>query len=385
MVADATVAPVEMTERPARGLQVRSWLARRSEAFLIPVGAALAGFALFGLLLAALGKSPIQFVDIVYRGGFGSSFALGNSLQRAAPLLFAALCVALPARLGLVVIGGEGAIVLGGLAAAAAAQPLAALPPIPAVALMALAAAAVGAAWIGAVGFLQAYRGVNATISSLLLSYIAIALSNHLIEGALRDPASLNKPATLPVGDAFMLGPMPGIGVHWGLGIGVLACLAASVLMDRTTLGFSARIAGGNVRAAQIQGLPVGRLIVGFTALGGAFAALAGFFEVVAVQGTANGTLAAGYGYTGILVAFLARQNPLAIMPVAFLLGGIEASSGLIQRRMQLPDATVLVLEGLLFLVVLASETLYGRLHVFSPHLWATKRAAAALPAGAAA
>ena len=383
MVADAAVAPVEVIERPSRGLQVRAWLARRSEAFLIPVGAALAGFVLFGLFLAALGKSPLQFVDIVYRGGFGSPFALGNSLQRAAPLLFAALCVALPARLGLVVIGGEGAIVLGGLGAAAAAQPLAALPPALAIPLMALAAALVGAVWIGAVGFLQAYRGVNATIASLLLSYIAIALSNHLIEGWLRDPASLNKPSTLPVGDAFMLAPMPGIGVHWGLGVGVLSCLVAYVLMDRTTLGFAARIAGGNVRAAQIQGLPVGRLIVGFTALGGAFAALAGFFEVVAVQGTANGTLAAGYGYTGILVAFLARQNPIAIMPVAFLLGGIEASSGLIQRRMQLPDATVLVLEGLLFLVVLASETLYGRLHLFSPHLWATKRAAAALPAGA--
>ncbi len=173
-----------------------------------------------------------------------------------------------------------------------------------------------------------------------------------------------------------MLGPMPVIGVHWGLGCGILACVIAYVLMDRTTLGFAARIAGGNVRAAQIQGLPVGRLIVGFTALGGAFAALAGYFEVAAVQGNANGTLAAGYGYTGILVAFLARQNPLAIMPVAFLLGGIEASSGLIQRRMQLPDATVLVLEGLLFLVVLLSETLYGRFKPFNPHLWAQKREA---------
>ncbi|MCJ2014721.1 ABC transporter permease [Methylobacterium sp. J-076] len=366
-----------MPEAPS-ALAVRAWLARRLEALAIPVGAALVGFLLFGLFLAALGKSPLQLIDIVWRGGFGSPFALGNSLQRAAPLLFAALCVALPARLGLVVIGGEGAIVLGGLAAAAAAQPLAGLPAPLAVPLMAGAAMLAGAVWIGAVGWLQAYRNVNATISSLLLSYIAIALANHLIEGPLRDPASLNKPSTLPVGDAFMLGPMPVVGVHWGLGCGILACLVAYVLMDRTTLGFAARIAGGNVRAAQIQGLPVGRLIVGFTALGGAFAALAGYFEVAAVQGNANGTLVAGYGYTGILVAFLARQNPIAIMPVAFLLGGIEASSGLIQRRMQLPDATVLVLEGLLFLIVLLSETLYGRFKLFNPHLWAAKRAEAA-------
>ena len=87
-------------------------------------------------------------------------------------------------------------------------------------------------------------------------------------------------------------------------------------------------------------------LIVGFTALGGAFAGLAGMIEVAAVQGNANASLAAGYGYTGILVAFLARHNPLAIIPVAILLGGIDASGGLIQRRMDLPDATVLVLQG---------------------------------------
>jgi general nucleoside transport system permease protein len=268
--------------------------------------------------------------------------------------------------------------VLGGLAAAVAAPPLAGLPAPVVVAAMALAAGLVGAAWIGLVGALQAYRGVNATISSLLLSYIAIALANHLIEGPFRDPTSLNKPSTLPVGEAHMLGPIPGLGVHWGLAAGVAACLAAWLLMERTTLGFAARIAGGNVRAAQIQGLPVGRLVVGFTALGGACAALAGFFEVAAVQGNANATLAAGYGFTGILVAFLARHNPLAIPPLALALGGLEASSGLIQRRMHLPDASILVLEGLLFLCVLISETAYGRFKPFSPHLWNAKRARAA-------
>lgn len=379
MIADA--APSGMAgagKRPSPVIQALAWLARRAEAVAIPLGAVLAGLALFSLFLLALGKSPAALVDLVWRGGFGSAFALQNSLQRAAPLLFAALCVALPARLGLVVIGGEGAIVLGGLAAAVMAPPLAGLPAPLVIATMALAAMLMGAVWIGAVGALKAYRGVDATIASLLLSYIAIALANHLIEGPLRDPTSLNKPSTLPVGEANMLGAMPGVGVHWGLGVGILACLAAWLLMERTTLGFSARIAGGNVRAAQIQGLPVRRLIVGFTALGGATAALAGFFEVAAVQGTANATLAAGYGFTGILIAFLARHNPLAIPPVALALGGLEASSGLIQRRMQLPDATILVLEGLLFLCLLVGETAYGRFKIFSPHLWSSKKAAAA-------
>src|SRR5690606_30929350 len=116
---------------------------------------------------------------------------------------------------------------------------------------------------------------------------------------------------------------MPGMDVHWGLAVGVLGCILAFVLIERTSWGFAARIAGGNVRAAQIQGLPVGTLIIAFCAIAGGFAGLAGAIEVAAVHGSANGSLAAGYGYVGILVAFLARQQPLAIIPVALLLGGI--------------------------------------------------------------
>ena len=100
--------------------------------------------------------------------------------------------------------------------------------------------------------------------------------------------------------------------------------------------------------------------------IAGACAGLAGFFEVAAIHGRANASLAAGYGFTGILVSFLARHNPLAIIPVAIMFGGIAASGGLIQRRMDLPDATVLVLQGFIFVILLVSETLYGRFKIFS-------------------
>ena len=121
----------------------------------------------------------------------------------------------------------------------------------------------------------------------------------------------------------------------------------------------------GNARAAQAQGLPVGHLMVICCALAGTCAGLAGFFEVAAIQGRANASLAAGYGFTGILVALLARHNTIAIVFVAIMFGGIVASGGLIQRRMGLPDATVLVLQGLTFVVLLISETLYGRFAIF--------------------
>jgi simple sugar transport system permease protein len=353
------------------------WLARRAEPFVIGLGAILAGLALFSLFILAVGKSPVDLFRLMFTGGFGSWFSIQNSLSRAAPLLLTGLCVALPARLGLTIIGGEGAVVLGGVAAAAAALPfVGTLSPGVVLVLMGLGAMLAGGIWIGLAGFLRHYRGVNETISSLLLAYIAIALMNQFVEGPLRDPASLNKPSTTPLPADYMMGNIPGMDVNWGLVIGIVACILSSILIEATRFGFAARVAGGNVRAAQIQGLPVGLLITSFTAIAGAFAGLAGMIEVAAVQGSANASLAAGYGYTGILVAFLARHNPLAIIPVAILLGGIDASGGLIQRRMGLPDATVLVLQGTLFVVILFCETLYGRFRISNPDLWARNRKA---------
>lgn len=367
-------------ELPARGMgpivgrSLIAAMARNAEPFVLSLGALLAGFAAFALFLMLLGKSPVEFYGLVVKAGFGTAFSWQNTLSRTAPLLLAALCVALPARLGLVVIGGEGAIVLGGVAAGATGLLFApGLAPLGMLA-MAAAGAGVGALWIGLVGYMRFKRGVNETIASLLLAYIAIALMNHMVEGPLRDPASLNKPSTAPLDPALRLGDLPGMDVHWGLAVGIVACVISWVLIEQTRFGFAARIVGGNARAAAIQGLPVGRLMVGFTALAGGFAGLAGMIEVAAVHGSANGSLASGYGYTGILVAFLARHNPLAIIPVAILLAGFEASSGLIQRRMDLPDATVLVLQGFVFISLLLSETLYGRFKLFTPERWAEMR-----------
>ena len=359
---------------PTRGAVAgRDWsdlsirIRRGAEYVAIPLLALAASALLFSMFLLALGKSPLQFFDLVWRGGFGSAFSLQNTLQRSAPLILTALAVAVPARIGLVMIGGEGALVLGGFAAAALAIPLvlSKAPPLATHLLMAIFAAGVGAVWVGIVGYLRHARGVNETISSLLLTYIGIAIMNFFVEGALRDLTNPNKPSTMPLGDAYMVGKLPGTDVHWGLAAGVLLAILLHVLLARTTFGFAVRVAGGNPRAALAQGLPVGKLIVTCCMIAGACAGLAGFFEVAAIQGRANASLVAGYGFTGILVAFLARHNPIAIIPVAILFGGIVASGGLVQRRMNLPDATVLVLQGLTFVVLLVSETLYGRFSIF--------------------
>jgi len=353
---------------PAAGSDSLDRLRVNSEYVVIPLFALLVAAALFAVFLLAIGKSPVDFISYVWRGGFGTAFSFQNTLQRSAPLILTALAVAIPARIGLIMIGGEGALVLGGFAAGALAIPLVGhTPPIVTLVLMAIFAMIVGAFWVGFSGFLRYARGVNETISSLLLTYIGIAIMNFFVEGALRDLSNPNKPSTMPIGDAYMVGKIPGTQVHWGFAYGLALCVGLYFLMSRTTFGFAARVTGGNFRAALAQGLPVGRLIVASTAIAGACAGLAGFFEVAAIQGRANASLAAGYGFTGILVSFLARHNPLVIPAVAILLGGLVASGGLIQRRMDLPDATVLVLQGLIFVVLLTSETLYGRFAIFRP------------------
>ena len=324
--------------------------------WLVPVGSILAGLFAFGVFVALIGRNPVEVYATILDGGFASTFAWNNTLLRAAPLILTGLAVAIPAQAGLVVIGGEGALALGALAASAVAVPL--LPWVGggALAAGAIAAMAAGAVWFALAGVFRARRGLNETITSLLLSYIAIAVFNHVVEGPLRDPASLNKPSTLPLPEAAMLGPMPGVDVHWGFGIGVLACVLAQVLLSRSTHGFSLRVVGGNARAAAMVGLPVGALIVAACAAGGAAVGLAGALEVMAVHGAAHASVLAGYGTTGILVAFMARQQPLAIVPVAILMGGISAAGSLLQRRLDLPDATTMVLQGLLFVAILAGD-----------------------------
>jgi ABC-type uncharacterized transport system permease subunit len=336
-------------------------LRRAATATAIPLGALAASAVAFGVIVFALGSDPVSVYRLIYIGGFGSGFAWQNTLQRVAPLLLTALCAALPAQLGLAVIGGEGAFVMGGLAGAEAAIAAARAPAWLDIAAMLVGGMLAGALVVGLAGLLRAWRGVSETISSLLINYMAIAVFNQLVEGPLRDPADLNRASTYPVPEQATIGEIPGLDVHWGLAVGVVACILAWIFVSRTTAGFAMRIVGGNARAALGIGLPVGSLIVWACAAGGAAAGLAGCIETAAVYERANTSLIAGYGFSGILISFIARHNPLTIIPAAILFGGIGASGGLIQRRLGLPDAAVTVLQGCTFLAVLMAETFRDR------------------------
>jgi simple sugar transport system permease protein len=367
MTTVPSTLPQSAIARPAKAKQnLLDWRGMLDSA-VVPVAALMLTCVIFSVFVLAVGHNPLEVWSLLYQGAFSNAFSWQNTLQRAAPLILTGLAVALPAQVGLVLIGSEGALVLGALAAAMTVQLFGGAAGFAVQTAMLLAGVAVGGAWASISGWLKSARNVNETISSLLLSYIGIALFNHLVEGPLRDPESLNKPSTKPIGDANAIGNIPGLDVHWGLVIGIVVAIAAYIFIRKTTGGFAARVVGGNQRTAQMVGIPVGKWMVTMCGLGGAAAGLAGAIEVGAVHGAAHAGIIAGYGNAGILIAFIARQNALAVVPVAILFGGINAAGGLLQRRLDMPDATVLVLQGIAFVCILALETLNNR-KFFSRH-----------------
>lgn len=360
-------------------LSSASWR-KTAEAIAIPLGALVVSLVLFGVFCALSGQKPFAVYALIYRAAFGNWRSFQGTLLRAAPLMLTALCTALPARLGLMIIGNEGALVMGGLAAgimglllsfgsvtptSAQLQQISSLPPGFVLLGMALAGMVAGGIWIGIAGALRHYRAVNETISSLLMNYIAIAVMNQLVGSIIKDPSETIKASSFAIPNLNRLPSLPATRIHYGLLYGIIACVVAYILIRHTTFGFAARTAGGNVRAARIAGLPVGKLTIIICFLAGSCAGLAGMAEVAAVHGRVNESLVAGYGYTGILVAFVARYNPIACTLVAVLLGGIISSGGALQRNLGMPDATVLVFQGLVFLVILYSDSLYGRFKIF--------------------
>ena len=329
----------------------------------LPAGAMLAALLLFGVLVWFAGVSPLDVWLILFKGAFGDWFSWQNTLQRAAPLMLTALCVAIPARAGLVIIGGEGALVLGGLAGAALPYAMPLPGNLAGTVIVCAAGAAAGGLWIALAGWLRQYRGINETISSLLLAYVAIGLFKHFVEGPLRDPASLNKPSTAcPRPKACASAALP---ARTCTGASCWASWPASALglwLRWTPGGFAVRVVGGNPRAAQLVGLPATRLILLACAAGRrlrrAWPAPSRWRRCTAAPTPRSSRAMA-------MPASWCRSwrgtTRWRIIPVAILFGGFGAAGSLLQRRLGLPDASVLVLQGIAFVLILASEALRGK------------------------
>jgi simple sugar transport system permease protein len=334
---------------------------RRSTAFIAAFGGGAAFMVAALIFLLVIGRPPLATLGQMVLSAFGDFYSLSESLVKATPILLCALATILPARLGLISVGGEGQLYFGALTGTAV---VIADPQAPFFLLLPamLAAGALGGAfWSGAAGWLRARCNVNETISTLLMNYIAVLLVNYAVYGAWKDPASLGWPASIAFPPAATVPSLFGTRVHLGLPVGMIAAVVLHVGVTHTRWGIALKVLSGNRKVGAMAGFSFLRQTLLVMALGGALAGFAGICETSAIQGRLQAGVSVGYGLTGFLVAWLSGQHFLRAIPIAVLIGGLIAAGDALQLTSKIPSASATVLQGLLFVSALAATGLAGQ------------------------
>lgn len=335
----------------ARRLRLRTWLLT----ILRPIAALALALVLFGIVLWLFGKEPVQAYIDIYKNTLGSRYGFSEVLVKMIPLLLCSLAVLVPARLGLVNVGGEGQLYLGAWLATWGALTFTDLPqPFGVIVVMVLGFIG-GGLWAAIPAFLRAKGWLNEVISTLLLNYVAIQIINYFVYGWWRDPESANFPQTIRFADTFRIPQFGGTRVHLLLIVGLVAALLIYLLLRYTRWGYAMRAIGGNAEAAERHGFPIMRYLVWSMIIGGGLAGLAGVGEIFAIQGRLRPGFSPGYGYVGFLISWLANHSPLGAMVMAFLLAIIALGGDTLQITQSIPFATVNILMASILFVVLGN------------------------------
>jgi ABC-type uncharacterized transport system permease subunit len=329
--------------------------------FIAAFGGSVAFLLAAMIFLFAIGRPPLTTLGQMALYGFGDGYSISESFVKATPILLCALAVILPARLGLISVGGEGQLYFGALTGTAVVVGFPHASVFLLLPAMLLAGAAGGALWGGAAGLLRARCNVNETISTLLMNYIAVLLVNYAIYGAWKDPTSLGWPASISFPPAAIVPSLFGTRVHVGLIAAVIAALVLHIGVSTTRWGIMLKVLAGNRKVGAMAGFSFVRQSLLVMAIGGALAGLAGICETSAIQGRLQAGLSVGYGLTGFLVAWLSGQHFLRAVPIAILIGGLIAAGDALQLYSKIPSASATILQGLLFVAALGASGLMGR------------------------
>lgn len=313
-------------------------------------------FAVFSIVLVLEGEDPFQAYADILTNTLGTGYGISEVVVTMIPLLLAALAVTVPARIGLVNVGGEGQMFIGALGAAWVALTFDGLSAWILLPLMVLAGSVAGGMWAGVAGFLRAKGWLTEVFSTVLLNYVAILIVNVLVFGPWRDPTSANYPQSREFVSAGRLPTFGGSRVHLGIAFGLIAIVVFDLFLNRTRWGLEMRGVGGNPMAAARNGVRVVRYTVLAMVVGGGLAGLAGMAQASAIQHRLSPGISAGLGYMGFLISWVAGHRPRALIPVAFLIAVLAAGGDILQITQGLPYATVNVLSALILFVVLAAR-----------------------------
>jgi ABC-type uncharacterized transport system permease subunit len=331
---------------------------------LVSFGAIVVALILGGVVILFVGGDPIASYIHIAKASFGEIGVLSDTIVKATPILLTALACAVAFRMKLWNIGAEGQFVMGAFGASAVVL----TPLLPAetprwifIPVMVLAGMAAGAIWGFIPGFLKAKFQVNEIISSLMLNYISVAWINFWIfavwtEGGFQMTPKFPQNAWLPrlLDYAKQFPVLRGLTTHFGLVLGLLAAIILWLIIYRSRWGYEIRLIGDNPQAAQYAGINIARNTALVMMLSGALAGLGGMSEVTGVvHRLQTSPIAAGYGFTGIIVAWLAKLNPLVVILVSILFGALLLAGREIQ-----PSGIPKMIQGIILVCLIASDFL---------------------------
>ena len=342
--------PVAATTAPAPSLAERLDQLTGAARVLAAFAAAL---VLFGLVMLLKGVNPVTAYVEMISSTFNSWDSVGDILVRSTPIMLAGLAVSVPARAGLINVGGEGQLIIGAIAAFGTSMVIdGALPGAITLVLMILAAAVGGAAWSALAAVLKQAVGISESVTTLLLNYIALDLMYFLIYDRWKDAAGSGQPTTEALAVDERL-PLVGLGrLHGGIFLALGATVVITLVFALTTWGFRLKVVGGNTEAARRSGLKVGLLLLSAMAVGGALAGIGGLTQLAGAEFKLRPGFVAGYGYIGFLASWLGRHRPVYVVLSAALLSTIVVGGDSLQIDSGLPAASVNVLMALLLLMV---------------------------------
>ena len=348
--------PIELRLEP-RGAPPR-WLGAA-----VTLGAVILGLLLGAIVLSAAGGDPWRSYAYMVKAAFGEVGVLSDTLVKATPLILLASGLCLAFTMKLWNIGGEGQFFLGAFGASAVVlTPM--LPPetspwlmIPAMVIMGMLA---GAVWGFVPGYLKSKFNVNEIITTLMLNYVAVNWNNFFIfavwtEGGFQMSRKFPQSAWLPrlTDYAAQYPQLRGLTLHLGLAFAIVAAIVMWWVIYRSRWGYEVRLTGDNPRAARYAGINIARNTVLVLMISGALAGLAGVSEIAGVVHRLQGSISPGYGFSAIIVAWLAKLNPLLVIPVSVLFGGLIQAGREIQ-----PSGVPKMLQGIILVCLIASDLL---------------------------
>ncbi len=323
---------------------------------LSPVISVVFSLIIVAIFLYCVGVNPITAYKEILEESLGSFYGLSETLVKTTPMIFCGLGVAVAFRMNLWNIGAEGQLYVGAIATTWVALFSGIQNHWIMITSMFLAASFAGGLWAAFSGYFKAKFNVNEVIVTLMMNYIAILFANFLIYGPWKDPKGYNFPLTAQFSEPARLAQYFDTRFHSGFFIAIACVIVVFLAVEKTVWGYEIKVVGDNQNAAKYAGMNIGRNIIIVMFISGALAGLAGFSEVAGVQHRLQHGLSPGYGYTAIIIAWLAKRSAFGVLLVSFLMGILFIGGDALQIYHQLPVSMVYIFQGLILFFLLASE-----------------------------